>query len=125
MSTGKKIIILIVTLALAGVGIFAYRAALKKTAVPATPATSVREQEFNDALKKLSATDQDLDGLPDSEEAKYGTSVTSSDTDEDGLTDSQEVLTFKTNPLVADTDGDGKADGYEVRRGTNPLVKGK
>lgn len=92
---------------------------------PVAPSTSVREQEFNVALKKLTATDKDLDGIPDSEEAKYQTSVTSADTDEDGLIDSQEVFVFKTNPLKADTDGDGKADGYEVRRGTNPLDKAK
>lgn len=93
---------------------------VKKSAAPSVPATSVKEQEFNSALKKLSATDQDLDGIPDSEEAKYQTSATSSDTDGDGLIDGQEVFTFKTNPLKADTDGDGKADGYEVRRGLNP-----
>lgn len=123
MSTSKKIIILLVTLALIGAGVFAYRSATKKSVAPPGVTTSVREQEFNSALKKLSATDQDLDGIPDSEEAKYQTSPTSSDTDSDGLTDSQEVFVFKTNPLKADTDGDGKADGYEVRRGLNPLDK--
>ena len=125
MSSTKKITILLIILTLAGVGVFTYRFATKKSAALPGRVISVKEQEFNSALQKLSATDQDLDGLPDSEEAKYGTSATSSDTDEDGLTDSQEVFNFKTNPLVADTDGDGKADGYEVRRGTNPLVKGK
>jgi hypothetical protein len=34
-----------------------------------------------------------------------------------------EIKNFKTNPLKADTDGDGKKDGYEVRRGMNPLKK--
>jgi hypothetical protein len=64
-----------------------------------------------------------MDGIPDSEEAKYKTSVTSSDTDEDGLTDWQEIFNFKTDPLKADTDGDGLTDGYEVRRGMDPLAK--
>mgnify|MGYP001574393184 FL=1 len=125
MSTIKKITILLIILALAGAGILAYRAAVKKSAAPAGGTVSVKEQEFNSALKKLSASDQDLDGIPDSEEAKYQTSPTSVDTDDDGLTDQQEVFVFKTNPLKSDTDGDGSADGYEVRRGLNPLVKGK
>lgn len=84
-----------------------------------------RQQEFTGVLKKLSASDQDLDGILDSEEVKYKTSVTSSDTDEDGLTDHQEIFIYKTNPLKADTDGDGKADGYEIRRGLNPNGAGK
>lgn len=120
MSVNKKIIILLVTLTLVGAGIFAYIIVMKKTVAPAAPITSAREQEFNAAIKKLSATDQDFDGIPDIDEVKYQTSVTSADSDGDGLTDSQEVFTFKTNPLKADTDGDGKTDGYEVRRGTNP-----
>ena len=104
-----------------------YVAVIKKSVAPAlNPAVDqVRQQEFKDALQKLSASDQDLDGIPDSEEAKYKTSVTSSDTDEDGLTDWQEIFIYKTNPLKADTDGDGKTDGYEVRRGLNPKGAGK
>ena len=125
MATSKKITILLIILALVGAGVFVYRSTTKKSVAPTGATSSVREQEFNAALNKLSATDQDLDGIPDIDEAKYQTSVTSADTDSDGLTDSQEVFVFKTNPLKADTDGDGKADGYEVRRGLNPLVKGK
>lgn len=125
MSTSKKITILLITLALIGAGVFAYKSATKKSVAPNGVTTSAREQEFNSALKKLSATDQDMDGIPDIDEAKYQTSATSADTDSDGLTDSQEVFVFKTNPLKPDTDGDGKADGYEVRRGMNPLVKNK
>ncbi len=102
-----------------------FRSTIKKSVAPPGVTTSVREQEFNSALKKLSATDQDLDGIPDSEEAKYGTSVTSSDTDGDGLSDYQEVFIYKTNPVKADTDGDGFSDGYEVRHGLNPNGTGK
>lgn len=118
-------------MALAGAGIFAYKtfrqSADKKSAAPLSGSgvNQVKQQEFNDAIKKASASDQDLDGISDSEEAKYKTSVISSDTDEDGLTDWQEIFNFKTNPLKADTDSDGQADGYEVRRGMDPLVKGK
>ncbi len=42
------------------------------------------------------------------------------DDDNDGLLDTQEA-TYGTNPLVADTDGDGISDGAEVTNGTNPL----
>lgn len=121
MSTSKKITILLVIIALAGVGVL-YKFVIKKSVAPQSGVTAdqARQQEFNSALKKLSASDQDLDGIPDSEEAKYQTSATSSDTDGDGLTDWQEIFIYKTNPLKADTDGDGKADGYEARRGLNP-----
>ena len=133
MSASKKITILLVILALVGMGIFAYRKFyLSKQAenkiVPAPIDTSVdqvKQKEFNDAIKKISASDQDLDGVSDSDEAKYKTNPTSSDTDEDGLTDYQEIFNFKTDPLKADTDSDGLADGYEVRRGTNPSVVNK
>jgi hypothetical protein len=98
----------------------------KKSAVsPSGTVVDPRQQEFDEAIKKASASDQDLDGISDSEEAKYKTNATSSDTDEDGLTDWQEIFNFKTNPLKADTDGDSFTDGYEVRRDLNPNVKGK
>ncbi|KKR34709.1 MAG: Peptidoglycan-associated outer membrane protein [Candidatus Magasanikbacteria bacterium GW2011_GWA2_40_10] len=129
----KKITILLVILALIGMGALAYRkfylskqADNKTVTVPVdTSVDKVKQREFNDAIKKISASDQDLDGVSDSDEAKYKTSPTSSDTDEDGLTDWQEIFNFKTDPLKADTDGDGLADGSEVRRGTNPSVKQK
>ncbi len=124
MPTTKKIITLLIILALAGVGVLVYKFVIKKFMAPqsATAPTmeQIREQEFNDAIKKSGALDQDLDGIPDNEEVNYKTSVTSSDTDEDGLTDYQEIFNFKTDPLKADTDGDGSTDGYEVRGGSNP-----
>lgn len=136
MSIIKKIIIVFIILALAGVGVLVFttirQMAKKKSETPPVILNSsgnavdqVRQQEFNDALKKTSASDQDFDGLPDSEEAKYKTNPASADTDGDGLMDRQEIDIYKTDPLKADTDADGKSDGYEARRGMNPLVKGK
>ncbi|TSC84628.1 MAG: polymorphic outer membrane protein [Parcubacteria group bacterium Gr01-1014_13] len=127
MGTNKKIIILLVVLALGGAGVLAYKKFISSKQVDKNLAPSssssldeARQQEFDDAIKKTSASDQDMDGIPDNEEAKYKTSVTSSDTDEDGLPDHQEIFNFKTDPLKADTDDDGSADGYEVRRGSDP-----
>ena len=117
-----------IIIALGGVGVLIYKV-IKKSVTPQSGTTStidqVRQQEFNDAIKKLSSTDQDMDGISDNEEAKYQTNVASADTDSDGLIDGQEVFVFKTNPLKADTDGDGNTDGYEARRGLNPNGTGK
>ena len=129
MSTNKKIITLLIILAVVGAGVLVYKFVIKKSMAPqsamAPTIEEIRQQEFNNALKKSGALDQDLDGISDSEEIKYQTSATSSDTDEDGLTDYQEISDLKTNPLKADTDGDGKADGYEVRYGLNPTIAEK
>ncbi len=125
----KKIIIALIILAIAGVGVLVYKVIVKKFMAPqsaiAPTMEEIRRQEFDAAIKKTGALDQDMDGIPDVEEAKYQTSVTSSDTDEDGLTDYQEVSSLKTDPLKLDTDGDGKADGYEVRYGLNPTIAEK
>jgi hypothetical protein len=45
-----------------------------------------------------------------------------SDTDDDGVDFYDEVVTYGTNPEVADTDGDGFKDGFEVGTGFNPAV---
>ena len=137
MGVNKKVVILLIILALTGVGVLIYKAIIFQSSVgggksasgAATTSNSavdpVRQQEFNDALKKSAALDQDLDGIPDSAEAKYQTNPASADTDSDGLMDGQEIFIYKTNPLKADTDGDGFADGYEARRGLNPNGPGK
>lgn len=75
--------------------------------------------------KKIYDIDRDFDGLTDEEEAKLGTSSTTSDTDSDGLLDRDEIQVYNTNPKNPDTDGDGHKDGVEVRRGYNPIGKGK
>ena len=59
----------------------------------------------------LSDVDSDGDGVPDSVDT---------DDDNDGLLDTQEN-TYGTNPLVADTDGDGIFDGEEIATGSDPL----
>ncbi len=123
---------MLTALVLTSVGFFIYKTIIpmisKKTAVPVQSnlsAEQLKKQEFEAALKTASASDRDLDGIPDIDEAKYQTSITSADTDSDGLLDLQEVSIFKTNPIKADTDGDGFSDGYEVRRGLDPFVKQK
>ncbi len=68
--------------------------------------------------------DSDGDGLPDDEEAIWGTDPFNPDTDGDGLLDGEEVYVYKTDPLNPDTDYDGLTDGEEVHKyGTNPLLR--
>lgn len=90
-----------------------------------TPSIGEEEAEVLSELQKIYETDKDLDGLSDTDEAKYNTSPTSTDTDNDGLMDRDEIQSYQTNPLKADTDGDGYKDGYEVRRGYSPKGKGR
>jgi uncharacterized repeat protein (TIGR02543 family) len=45
-----------------------------------------------------------------------------SDADNDGLTAFDELVTYSTNPNLADTDGDGINDGAEVQQGRSPSV---
>lgn len=66
--------------------------------------------------------DTDGDGLTDHEEIHaYGTNPTREDTDGDGLSDYDEIHVYGTDPRNPDTDGDGAEDGWEVRRGSDPL----
>lgn len=58
-------------------------------------------------------TDDDNDGLLDTEEAKYGTLTTKADTDGDGLSDLKEIQ-IGTNPNKKDTDGDGVEDSKDA-----------
>ena len=69
--------------------------------------------------------DSDGDGLPDDEEAEWGTDPYDPDSDDDGLSDGEEVYEWKTDPLNPDTDWDGLRDGHdEVHKyKTNPLER--
>ncbi len=78
-----------------------------------------------DSLGNACDTDDDNDGLSDSQEATFGTNALQPDTDGDGLTDGAEVNTHGTNPLLVDTDGDGLSDGAEITYGTNPTASNK
>ena len=64
-------------------------------------------------LFSLAPIDVDGDGLPDSYEAKIGTSPLVSDTDLDGISDFNEIV-GGTDPLNPDTDGDGVLDGRDM-----------
>jgi len=69
--------------------------------------------------------DNDLDGLPDDWEARFGLDPTSaddalSDLDLDGLTARSE-LESGTSPASADTDGDDFSDSVELAVGSDPL----
>jgi len=75
--------------------------------------------------------DTDGDGLPDANEARFGSDLKKADTDSDGLSDTDEVRTL-TDPRKRDSDGDGIGDAAddtdedklsnlkEVRGVTNP-----
>ncbi len=93
-SPSKKIILLVVVLALLGGLVFLLRSA--KTIKYTAPATSVSFDE-----SPLLAKDSDGDGLKDWEEELW-----------------------KTDPTVADTDGDKTPDGQEIKSGRDPLVAG-
>ncbi|HUS23699.1 MAG TPA: hypothetical protein VM369_02020, partial [Candidatus Binatia bacterium] len=75
------------------------------------------------ALAALQApqTDSDGDGVPNSQEAVFGSNPLVTDTDGDGLSDGVEINSTGTNPANSDTDGDGLLDGAEVSAG-DPLA---
>ncbi len=134
MLTRSKIIILLSILVVGLAAFFAYKIYLSnfyKTSVTGDINTSTsvvdmaKKVEFEQAIEKISATDQDLDGLSDSQEVIYKTDPASADTDGDGLTDWQEVSIYTSDPLKSDTDGDTFTDGYEVRHGFSPKGTGK
>lgn len=64
-------------------------------------------------------SDDDGDGLSDTDESSRGTDPLDSDSDDDGISDGDEV-SAGTNPLASDTDGDGLSDGEEATAGTSP-----
>lgn len=66
----------------------------------------------NDGAGDLCEDDTDGDGLSDTNEQIYGTSLLLADTDNDGLGDLTEI-NLGTNPLSADTDGDKINDGED------------
>ncbi len=98
-----------------------------------------------------SQTDTDLDSLPDSVEATYGTDINKQDTDNDGYSDGEEARAgynpasaranvrldsdndglldneeciWGTDPFTPDSDNDGFMDGAEVKNGFDPSRKG-
>ena len=79
----------------------------------------------NTPIKPPPPTDSDGDGIPDANEAGYGTDPQNADTDGDGLFDGEEANMWHTDPLKADTDGDGYPDGVELKNGYNPNGPGK
>ena len=68
--------------------------------------------------------DDDMDGLTNIEERRYGADESNPDTDNDGLKDGEEVKRYRSNPLRSDTDSDGIADGAEALQYASNPAKG-
>ena len=84
------------------------------------PTRSTRPTTRRSPTTRTNPNDPDDDGLPNSQEAQYGTDPNNPDTDGDGLEDGAEVnglagTTCRTNPLSRDTDGDKLFDGTEYK----------
>ena len=75
--------------------------------------------------QRLKATDSDMDGLSDAEEARLGTNRLSADSDGDGVSDGAEVLSgskpLDPGVLPADSDKDGLSDSFERQIGASPF----
>lgn len=67
-----------------------------------------------DGIKNDKDTDDDNDGLSDTEELELGTNPFNKDTDRDKISDYDEVRKYKTSPVNSDTDSDGLTDYYEL-----------
>ncbi len=73
-----------------------------------------------DGTGNTADTDDDNDGLLDTEEQTLGTNMLKADSDDDGVIDKEEKEKG-SNPIMADTDGDGTNDSEDDR----PLVADK
>ena len=129
MTPRLKLIIAIIGIALASALVLAILLKRNQTvgnsqAAGSNPAAFSAEQiqlraergELQKKLEAVSAQDQDLDGISDSEEKKIGTNPSAADTDGDGLLDGDEINVYKTNPLKADTNGNGLSDRADLLR---------
>jgi PKD repeat protein len=72
------------------------------------------EMQYFSSLAEPASGDPDNDTLSNLQEYQAGTNPIAADTDGDALTDAQELGTVQTNPTLADSDGDGMSDGAEV-----------
>jgi hypothetical protein len=79
--------------------------------VPKTGQASF-EWDYAVAWQLTDLVDTDSDGIPD---------IFDTDDDNDGLPDTDEAV-YGTDPLLADTDGDGFDDAMEVTYGSDPLL---
>lgn len=75
---------------------------------------------YNSAEELDPSADYDGDGIPNSEEVTFKTSLISADSDSDGLTDKDEQK-YGTSATMSDCDGDGIPDGLEILAGLDPL----
>ncbi len=65
--------------------------------------------------------DVDGDGVSNIAEILNGSLPRDPDSDDDGLMDYEELVTYHTNPMVADSDYDGLTDPTEISVNANPL----
>ena len=71
-------------------------------------------------FEPMNGSDEDGDGLLDSDEIANGTDPSDPDSDDDGLNDGDEVNIHGTDPNNNDTDGDQIPDNFEINQlGTN------
>jgi hypothetical protein len=66
-----------------------------------------------DGLGDVCDTDDDNDGLSDSDEIAIGTNPVDPDSDDDGILDGQDNCPLVSNPNQTDQDGDGKGDACD------------
>lgn len=89
---------------------------LSKNASSDDDGDGIKNSDEFAAVTDPSKADTDGDGLNDGVEKTKGTNPLVKDSDGDGLSDGDEVNTYKSDPLVADSDADGLSDGLEVTR---------
>lgn len=75
---------------------------------------------YNSPEELDSSADYDGDGISNSDEITFKTSLINADSDSDGLTDKDEEK-YGTSATTSDCDGDGIPDGLEVLAGLDPL----